>query len=91
MQYIKINLPSNEESYKSGNGEGCWALVEEDTYKAYELDETGDGYKAILDNDSFYYPGLMAGIEIPIEMRGTNRPVVPYNWLVEHYGESVWR
>lgn len=90
MEHIKVNLPSNEESYKSGNGEGCWALADEEVKAAYDNDEKEGDYTVILDNDSFYYPGLMAGTKIPIEMRGTNRPVAPYKWLVENYGESIW-
>ena len=90
MEYIKVNLPNNEANYLSGNGEGCFALVDEKTKIDYDNDKKGKGYTAILDNDSIYYPGLMAGTEIPIEMRGKNRPVVPYQWLVENYGESIW-
>lgn len=29
MEYIKVNLPNNEANYLSGNGEGCFALVDE--------------------------------------------------------------
>lgn len=90
MQHIKVNLPSNKGNYKSGNGEGCWALVDDETKEAYDNDVESGEYKAILDNDSFYYPGLLAGKEIPIEMRGEFRPVVPYQWLVDNYGESIW-
>ena len=90
MEHIKVNLPSNEESYKLGNGEGCWVLVEENVKRAHDTDEKGTNYVGILDNDSFYYPGLYAGKEIPIEMRGTYRPVVPYSWLLKNYGESIW-
>lgn len=90
MELIKINLPSNEESYKSGNGEGCWALVDEQTKADHDNDKTGSGYEAILDNNSVYYTGLNAGTKVPIEMRGEYRPVVPYEWLVDNYGESNW-
>ena len=90
MEHIKVNLPSNEKNYLSGNGEGCWVLVNEDAFKAYENDENDTTYNGILDNDSIYYPGLLAGTEIPIETRGKCRPVVPYSWLLENYGESIW-
>lgn len=49
---------------------------------------TEKAYTAILDNDSVYYPELVHGTEMPIEMRGENRPVVPYSWLVKNYGEA---
>lgn len=90
MHLIKVNLPSNEEAYKNGNGEGCWFLVSEEVKNAYDSDENNTKYQGILDNDSVYFKGLFAGTELPIEMRGEMRPVVPYNYLVEHYGESNW-
>ncbi len=85
MEYIKVNLPASQEAYNGGNGEGVWCLVTKDVKKAYDADEEGTSYTAILDNDSVYYPALTHGAEIPIEMRGKNRPVVPYNWLANNY------
>ena len=91
MEYIKVNLPSNEASYQSGNGEGCWALVSSAVKDIHDQEnEVGTIYTAILDNTSIYYPGLDAGMQIPIELRGHYRPVVPLSWLVENFGESVW-
>ena len=93
--HVKINLPDSRESYESGNGEGCWAIIEGAAATAYEEDgrydpETGAGlYKAILDNDSWYYPGLVHGTEVPIEMRGPSRPVVPIAWLADNYGKGA--
>lgn len=86
MEYIKVNLPGNEEAYKNGNGEGVWVLVEENIKKAYDTDESGTTYEGVLDNDSIYYPGLIHGTIIPFEMRGQNRPVTPYEWLIKNYG-----
>lgn len=94
MEHIKANLPPTEELYKQGGGEGVFILVDAETKKAYDNDESGTMYEGIIDNDSWYYPGLTHGAKIPIEMRGTMRPVVPFNWLAEHYGtppERVWR
>ena len=85
MEYIKVNLPATEEAYINGYGEGVFMLVSEEVKKAYDDDEAGTLYKGILDNDSFYYKGLYAGEELPVEMRGENRPVVPYSWLIDHY------
>lgn len=87
---IKVNLPSSEEAYESGNGEGCWCIADSKVSEAYNNDEEKGTYEVILDNDSVYYPGLMAGKKIPIEMRGEQRPVVPISWLVKNYGESWW-
>ena len=85
MENIKVNLPSSHESYIDGIGEGVWVLVEEDVKKAYDTDENNVSYECILDNDSLYYPGLKHGVKMPIEMRGENRPVVPYSWLVKNF------
>lgn len=85
MEYIKVNLPASQEAYRNGNGEGVWVLVEENVKKAYDTDEGGTCYKGILDNDSVYYPALKHGVTIPFEMRGENRPVVPYTWLTSNY------
>ena len=68
MEHIKVNLPSNEKSYLSGNGEGCWVLVNEDAFKAYENDENSTTYNGILDNDSIYYPGLLAGTKYRLKL-----------------------
>ena len=85
MEHIKVNLPNSEEKYIAGNGEGVWCLVDEDTKRAHDENETGGGYTAILDNDSLYWDGLKHGVEMPIELRGDYRPVVPFGWLAAHY------
>lgn len=85
--YLKANLPASQEEYDSGNGEGCWFIAEADAKQAYDQDAETGVYRCILDNDSDYYPGLNHGEVLPVEMRGTNRPVVPYSYLAEHYGK----
>ena len=88
--YIKVNLPHDEDSYRDGCGEGCWAIASEEVKQLYDQDAAGSGYTVTLDNNSVYYPGLKAGTDVPIELRGPNRAVVPLEWLIEHYGISVW-
>lgn len=85
MEYIKANLPGSPEAYEQGTGEGCYFLVTDDVKAAYDRDEAGTAYTGILDNDSIYYPGLTHGTELPIEMRGDRRPVVPYEYLSTRY------
>lgn len=87
-EYIKVNLPGSEDSYKTGNGEGVWVLVSERVKEVYDQDAEGGYYFGILDNDSCYWPGLNHGAAIPFEMRGKNRPVVPYEWLADRQAES---
>lgn len=77
---IKINLPKDESGYETGNGEGCWAEIDGDALEAYDADGYGS-FTATLDNFSIYWP-LGAGDEVPIELRGKNRPVVPIGWLM---------
>lgn len=73
---IKINVPETERDYETGNGVGCWALVDADTKRRYDADEerSDDVYLAVLDSDINLY-GLRVGDLILIEMRGKNRPV----------------
>lgn len=78
-EHIKVNLPLTEHEYQNGNGEGVWVLVDKETKRALDEDATGKGYIGILDNDSFYYPGLNAGELFPFEMRGEHRPVADYH------------
>lgn len=80
-KHIRVNLPENHESEISGYGEGCWALVDADTKAAYDRDETGGRYYAILDNDSIYYPGIDHGAIIQISLRGTARAVASVDYL----------
>lgn len=89
LEYIKANLPANAAEYEAGNGEGVFVLVDAATKEAHDADATGAGYTGILDNDSFYYRGLDHGVQIPLEMRGVNRPVVPLEWLIENYGPAA--
>lgn len=86
MEHIKVLLPSSEELFNVGVGEGVFVLVNEDAKKAYDTDENGTNYTGVLDNDSLYYPGLKHGAVIPFETRGEKRPVVPFKWLFENYG-----
>lgn len=88
LSWIKVNLPASEDAYILGNGEGVFALAEPDAKHAYDTDEENTVYTVTLDNDSCYYPKLKHGALIPIEMRGKNRPVVPYEWLAENYGNK---
>lgn len=83
--HIKVNLPPMKEWYEQGGGEGVWVIVTDEVKKAYDNDEAGTTYTGILDNDSWYYNGLVHGEVMPIEMRGEKRPVVPYSWLIEHF------
>lgn len=97
--HIKANLTYSEESYQSGNGEGVWVIVDEETKEACDNDVTGAGrdcnlnddgtifipYECILDNDSVYYDGLEHGERLPLEMRGDVRPVVPYAYLCQRW------
>lgn len=89
MEYIHVFLPASQEDYRNGDGELVWVLVTEDVKKAYyNTDEECTSYTAILDDDSIYYPKLVRGTEMPIEMRVEDIPVVPYNWLVKNYREG---
>lgn len=78
---IKINLPLTEEAYISGNGEGVWVEVDQNTKNDYNNNVIGKGYTGILRNDSIYYPTLKNGFKINFELRGNERPVADYEFL----------
>ena len=79
--YIKVNLPSSEKDYISGNGEGVWVKVEKGVWLMHDNDSDGAICEGILDNDSWYFPWLKAGTKIKFETRGEYRPVVPWTWI----------
>lgn len=82
--YLKVNLPDNMRGYQGGNGEGCWAypLTEEDA-RIIEEDKSGQKAKIILCNHSFYFPPLVYGSVLQVEMRPGFRPVLDIYWLHE--------
>lgn len=81
QNFIKVNLPTTPEDYQAGAGEGCFFIVDDRTKAAYDTDEDGTVYEGILDNDPIDFPGLTHGETLPVEMRGSARPVVPYEAL----------
>ncbi len=80
--YFKFNLPDTFESYRTGNGEGIWAvaLTKELTE---EIDKGRVGqFHAYAANDPVYYPNLKCGSRILGETRGAdNRPVAVWDDL----------
>ena len=83
LTYIKANLPESPAAYEQGTGEGCFFLVPPEAKKAYDTNEEGTIYEGVLDNVSVYFPGILPGDLLPLEMRGDFRPVVPYDYLKE--------
>ena len=78
---IKANLPDTLEKYESGNGEGCFFIVDQRTKDAYDNDATGCGYEGILDNDSIFYPSIDHGAIILLSLRGPDRAIANYDYL----------
>lgn len=89
--HIKVNFPATRDDWEHGNGEGMWVLVGNEVKALYDSDFDGGTFYGTLDNDSWYYPGLSHGTEVPFDMRGECRPVADYDWLAERYGDSEWR
>lgn len=72
---MKVNVPDNACSWRSGNGEGMWGYIrrEEDLPKY----DAGEGeFEVILLNTSVCWPQLPWGTIITAEGRGENRPVI---------------
>jgi len=85
--HIKAILPTSGENERDSFGESVFVIVKPDAKTAYDNDEIGTTCTGILDNDSFDYPGLRHGTQIPLIMNGTKKPFVPYKWLFENYGK----
>ncbi|HIS62159.1 MAG TPA: hypothetical protein IAC14_07925 [Candidatus Scybalomonas excrementigallinarum] len=86
---IKVNFPKNKENFKTGNGEGMWVSIDEETKRKYDADEKGTVCKGILDNYSIYYPELGVGDEVIFELRGNKRPVAFIDGFLEKY-RNIW-
>ena len=82
-QMIMVNFPRDEESFYSGNGEGCWMTVTLEAKAAHDRDEPSGVYLGVLTNDVLYW-GIPAGTVVPFELRGENRPVAFIEWLTEY-------
>ena len=80
--HIKVNLPSNFESYQSGNGEGIWAVcASQKDADIYNTPSNGSQFEVCLANNSFYYPYLTYGSKVLVETQGDNRPVAVWDNL----------
>jgi hypothetical protein len=76
LHQIKVNIPASEDDYKNGNGEGCWAEVDDKTYSDYLRDERGGQYVGkLLNQPSTDLHDLQYGDYFVFEMRGEGRPV----------------
>lgn len=76
VRYIKVNISADADSLKSGNGEGCFAIVSEENWLKANDDNAAGEFLFVLANDSIYYPGLVAGTVLEAEFRGEFRPVI---------------
>lgn len=83
-KYIKVNLPSDQAGYASGNGEGVWVIVDQETYHLYHNDHSGGTFSGTLANDSLYYPELKYGDAILFTMRGESRAVCIYTGFLDN-------
>ena len=82
-QLFKVNLPSDMDTYRSGNGEGIWACpADQETEDLWKNDADGGQGLVHACNDSFYYPGeIVYGSRVLVEFRGENRPVAVWDDL----------
>ena len=83
--HIKANLPYNHEADEENVGEGVWVIVDDEAKTAHDADDSSGTFDCVLDNASCYWRGLYPGEVMPLEMRGNLRPVVPFEWLEEHF------
>nr|DAG82412.1 MAG TPA: protein of unknown function DUF3846 [Caudoviricetes sp.] len=80
-EYIKVNLPGSEDSYKTGNGEGVWVLVSEQAKAAYDRD--AEGFFALASWTTILAIGLGLTTARPFPLRCAARtgPLCPTNGL----------
>ncbi|OPY58710.1 MAG: hypothetical protein A4E55_00765 [Pelotomaculum sp. PtaU1.Bin035] len=83
---IKVYLPACEDEYLTGFGESVKCLVDQETKKLIDKNITGRVALAMLQNDSLYYPGLIAGEVVAIELRGPGPPIAIFEELVWRFG-----
>ena len=78
---MKFNLPESKAKFISGNGEGIWGIpLTDEDYEIYEAESVGETFKVVLLNQAFTYPFPWGSI-ITVETRGSNRPVLSYDWF----------
>jgi len=87
--YFKLNLPNDETSYISGNGEGVWAVVDDKELKEKISNDKVDVFEAYIANDSVYYPGLVCGSKVQAEVRKGRRPVAVFSDLQEELSKEA--
>lgn len=87
--YLQVNLPDKHSSYLSGNGEGCWAipLTKEDKVFLDE-DKPNTTAKIILCNGSVYFPPIVYGTVLQVEIRSGKRPVLDIEWMQKQLKDS---
>jgi len=87
--FLKFNLPNTRQGFDSGNGEGVWGVpLTEEGQKIYDNDASvGETFEVILLNNSIYYP-FPYGTILTVQTRGSNRPVIDYEWLDERVAST---
>jgi len=69
---IKVNLNYED---AGDNGEGIWACISDEDFKAYENNETDDEMTRIALTRNQSIGGIPWGTYIPFRLLGKNRPV----------------
>eukprot|EP01122_Echinamoeba_exundans_P011473 TRINITY_DN456_c0_g1_i1.p1 TRINITY_DN456_c0_g1~~TRINITY_DN456_c0_g1_i1.p1 ORF type:complete len:430 (-),score=65.06 TRINITY_DN456_c0_g1_i1:1271-2560(-) len=77
---IRVNLPGSEESFRTGNGEGCWATVSVSTKQIDDQGKWGGAFVALLENTPIYpqWRHLEYGSPVIFQFRGPNKRAVAY-------------
>ncbi|MBI4152173.1 hypothetical protein HY495_00550 [Candidatus Woesearchaeota archaeon] len=95
---IKGNLPDTWKKYHSGNGEGIWFAVDQETKEKLDQDKTGGDFYALLTQGSVYHPQLNGELFNPnipktrpllLEFRGAFRPVLARSELEALIGRET--
>lgn len=79
---IKVNLPDTIEKFKTGNGEGVWAIpYTEEDFEIFNSLELNKDFKVILLNQPICYPLQWGSVIIVKTLQKDCRPVLSKDWI----------
>ena len=76
---VRINIPSDIDSYNSGHGEGAIWLVSPEDNEDLNNEKTDGEFEAVLATGSSYYDEIEFGYVLTAEHRGEKRPVIKWD------------
>lgn len=80
--YIKVNLPTTLAKFKSGNGEGIWAIpYEMNDQRISDKNILGTKFNVVVLNNCLSYPFRVGDIIQVKIINEEQRPIIDKEWL----------